>query len=303
MAHEVPNHAAARPRARVAGAGWRRLSAYVYLVPTLAALAVWNYYPLIFLVNLSFHRLDATAPAPRWIGLDNYRELFAAPLFRRVLANTAIYTGLCVPLSIGLGLALALALNRRLRGARMLRTLFYTPVVLPTVAAATVALWIFNTNYGLANYLLGLAGLGPVAWLTDSDMALWTIIAIGVWKSFGYFMLVYLAALQALPQTVLEAARLDGARPWDRFWSISWPLLRPTTWFAVVVALILSFQAFDFVNIMTQGGPSNATNLLVFYIYQNGFQYFRLGFAAAIAVAMFVLVYGLSALVGLWFNR
>ncbi|MFI5020946.1 MAG: carbohydrate ABC transporter permease [Alphaproteobacteria bacterium] len=303
MANERQSRGAARPRVRAAAAGWRKLNPYVYLVPALAALAVWNYYPLIFLVNLSFHRLDATQPEPRWIGLDNYRELFAAPLFRRVLANTAIYTGLTVPLSIGLGLALALALNQRLRGAHILRTLFYTPVVLPTVAAATVALWIFNTNYGLANYLLGLAGQDPVAWLTDSDMALSTIIAIGVWKTFGYFMLVYLAALQALPQTVLEAARLDGARPWDRFWSITWPLLRPTTWFAIVIALILSFQAFDFVNIMTQGGPSNATNLLVFYIYQHGFQYFRLGFAAAISVVMFVLVYGLSALVSLWFNR
>ena len=114
----------------------------------------------------------------------------------------------------------------------------------------------------------------------DSSYALWTIIAVGVWKTFGYFMLVYLAALQAMPQAVvLEAARLDGARPWDRFWSITWPLLlRPTTWFATVIALILSFQAFDFFNIMTQGGPSNATYLLVFYIYQHGFQYFRLGY-------------------------
>jgi ABC-type sugar transport system permease subunit len=174
---------------------------------------------------------------------------------------------------------------------------------LPTVAAATVGLWIFNSNYGLANYLLGLIGFAPVGWLTDSDSALWTLIAIGVWKTFGYFMLVYLAALQALPHTVLEAARLDGARPWDRFWSITWPLLLPTTWFATVIALILSFQAFDLVNIMTQGGPSNATNLLVFYIYQHGFQYFQLGFAAASAVAMFALVYGLTALISLWFNR
>jgi sn-glycerol 3-phosphate transport system permease protein len=303
MANETLSLDAVHPHAGAARAGWRRLSPYVYLLPTLGALAVWNYYPLIFLVDLSFHRLDARSPAPTWIGLDNYRELFAAPVFRHVLANTAIYTGLTVPLSIGLGLALALALNQRLIGAHALRTLFYTPVVLPTVAAATIALWIFNTNYGLANYLLGLVGQDPVAWLTDSSMALWTIIMIGVWKSFGYFTLVYLAALQGLPQTVLEAARLDGARSWDRFWSITWPLLRPTTWFAIVIALILSFQAFDFINLMTQGGPSNATNLLVFYIYQYGFQYFRLGFAAAIAVVMFVVVYGLSALVSLWFNR
>lgn len=303
MAKEALNGGRVQLHARAATAGWRQVSPYVYLMPTLVALAVWNYYPLVFLVNLSFHRLDARSPTPTWIGLANYRELFAAPVFRQVLANTAIYTGLTVPLSIGLGLALAVALNQRLLGAHALRTLFYTPVVLPTVAAATIALWIFNTDYGLANYLLDLIRLNPIAWLTDSSRALWTLVVVGVWKTFGYFTLVYLAALQGLPQTVLDAARLDGAQPWDRFWSITWPLLRPTTWFAIVIALILSFQAFDFVNLMTQGGPSNATNLLVFYIYQYGFQYFRLGFAAAVAVVMFVVVYGISALVSLWFNR
>jgi ABC-type sugar transport system permease subunit len=282
---------------------FHKLAPYLYVLPALTALCLWNYYPLLFLVDLSFHRLDASSPVPTWDGLANYRELFADPLFWRVLRNTAIYTFLTVPLSIGLGLALAVALNQRLIGARLLRTLFYTPVVLPTVAAATVALWVFNSNYGLANYLLELIGQLPIGWLTDSSYALGTIVAIGVWKTFGYFMLVYLAALQALPQAVLEAARLDGARPWDRFWSITWPLLRPTTWFAMVIALILSFQAFDFVNIMTQGGPSNATNLLVFYIYQHGFQYFRLGYAGASAVVMFGLVYGISALVSFWFNR
>jgi sn-glycerol 3-phosphate transport system permease protein len=281
----------------------RKIAPYLYVLPALAALALWNYYPLVFLVDLSFRKLDASSPVPTWIGLANYRELFADPLFWRVLRNTAIYTFMTVPLSIGLGLALAVALNQRLRGARIFRILFYTPVILPTVAAATVGMWIFNTNYGLANYLLELIGRPPVQWLTDSDRALSTLIIIGVWKTFGYFTLVYLAALQALPQAVLDAARLDGARPWDRFWSITWPLLRPTTWFAVVIALILSFQAFDFVNIMTQGGPSNATNLLVFYIYQHGFEYFRLGYAAASAVTMFALVYGLTALISLWFNR
>jgi len=280
-----------------------RLAPYLYVLPALAMLALWNYYPLVFLVDLSFHKLDASSPVPAWVGLANYRALLADPLFWRVLGNTAVYTFVTVPVSIALGLALAVALNQRLLVGGLLRTVFYTPVVLPTVAAATVALWIFNTNYGLANYLLELIGQPPVAWLTDSGRALWTIIAIGVWKTFGYFMLVYLAALQALPQAVLEAARLDGARPWDRFWSITWPLLRPTTWFATVIALILSFQSFDFINIMTQGGPSNSTNLLVFYIYQHGFQYFQLGFAAASAVAMFGLAYGLTAVISTWFNR
>ncbi len=280
-----------------------RLGSYLYLLPALVPLAVFSYYPLVFLVDLSLHRLDTTSPAPTWIGLANYHELFASGLFYRVLLNTAIYTVLMVPLSVGLGLALAVALSQKLVATAFLRTLFYTPVVMPTVAAATLALWIFNTNYGFVNHLLGRLGARPVEWLTSSDLALWTIVAVGVWKTFGYFTLVYLAALQALPQSVLEAARLDGARPWDRFWSVTWPLLRPTTWFAIVIALILSFQAFDFVSIMTQGGPSNATNLLVFSIYQYGFQYFRLGLAAALAVVMFVLVYTLSGLVSWVYNR
>ncbi len=280
-----------------------RLSPYLYLLPALIPIAVFSYYPLVFLLDLSFHRLDATTPTPQWIGLANYRELFEAELFHKVLLNTFLYTSLTVPLSIGLGLAMAVALNRQLAGARVFRTLFYTPVVLPTVAAATIALWIFNSNYGLLNVLIGRTGHAPIEWLTSSNMALWTIVAVGAWKTFGYFMLVYLAALQAIPAAVLDAARLDGARGWDRFWSITWPLLKPTTWFVAVIALILSFQAFDFISIMTQGGPSNATNVLVFYIYQNGFQYFRFGFAAAIAVVMFVLVYGLSAVLSWVFNR
>lgn len=264
---------------------------------------MFSYYPLFFLLDLSLRRLDASSPVPQWVGLANYRELVGDELFRQVLGNTILYTALTVPLSVGFGLLMAVILNQRLPGAGVFRTLFYTPVVLPTVAAATIALWIFNTNYGLVNYFLGWLGRRPVEWLTDSSLALWTIIGVGVWKTFGYFMLVYLAALQAIPASVLDAARLDGARPWIRFWTITWPLLKPTTWFATVIALILSFQAFDFINIMTQGGPSNATNVLVFYIYQHGFQYFRLGFAAAIAVVMFVLVYGSSAALSWIFNR
>jgi len=160
---------AASLRASRLSRNFRGVAPYLYVLPALAALCLWNYYPLLFLVDLSFHKLDASSPVPTWDGLANYRELFADPLFWRVLRNTAIYTFLTVPLSIGLGLALAVALNQRLFGARLFRTLFYTPVVLPTVAAATVALWIFNSNYGLANYLLELLGRPPVGWLTDSS--------------------------------------------------------------------------------------------------------------------------------------
>ena len=280
-----------------------QLRPYLYLLPALVPLAVFSYYPLVFLVDLSARRLDASAPAPQWVGLANYRELVGAPLFRQVLGNTVLYTVLTVPLSVGFGLLMAVILNQRLLASGFFRTLLYTPVVLPTVAAATIGLWIFNTNYGLVNYFLELLGRRPIEWLTDSSLALFTVIGLGVWKTFGYFMLVYLAALQAIPASIVDAARLDGARQWVRFWTITWPLLKPTTWFATVIALILSFQAFDFVNIMTQGGPSNATNVLVFYIYQHGFQYFRLGFAAAIAVVMFLLVYGLSAALSWIFNR
>ena len=276
---------------------------YLYLAPTLAVLAAFTYFPIARLAEMSLRAPGVGTSLGPWIGLSAYAKLFANPLFWRVLGQTILFVFASVPIAMAFALGLALLLDQPLRGLGVFRVLYYTPVVMPTVAVAALALWMFNANGGVVDYFLRSLGIAPVPWLVESTWALPTLILIAVWKNVGYYMIIYLAGLQALPQAVLDAARLDGARPIVRFFTITLPLLRPTTFFIAVVALIGSFQIFDFVNLMTQGGPSNATNVLVYFAYQNGFEYLQLGMAAAISLIMFALVLAILGLVAGALNR
>src|ERR1700688_4449453 len=276
---------------------------YLYLVPTLAVLAAFTYFPIARLAEMSLRAPGVGTSLGPWIGLSAYAKLFANPLFWRVLGQTILFVFASVPIAMAFALGLALLLDQPLRGLGVFRVLYYTPVVMPTVAVAALALWMFNANGGVVDYFLRSLGIAPVPWLVESTWALPTLILIAVWKNVGYYMIIYLAGLQALPQAVLDAARLDGARPIVRFFTITLPLLRPTTFFIAVVALIGSFQIFDFVNLMTQGGPSKPPNALVFFAYQNGFEYLQLGMAAAISLIMFALVLAILGLVAGALNR
>jgi len=276
---------------------------YLYLAPTLVVLGAFTYWPIARLVEMSLRAPGVGASLGPWIGLSGYEKLFTNPLFWRILGQTFAFVFASVPLAMAIALALALSLDQPLRGRGLFRVLFYTPVVMPTVAVAALALWMFNPNGGVVDYLLHAVGIGRIPWLVDAAWALPTLVLIAIWKNVGYYMIIYLAGLQALPQTVLDAARLDGARPLVRLFTITLPLLRPTTFFIAVVALIGSFQVFDFVNLMTQGGPSNATNVLVYFAYQNGFAYVQLGMAATISLVMFAFVLAVLALVAWAFNR
>jgi len=276
---------------------------YLYLAPTLAVLAAFTYFPIARLAEMSLHAPGAGTSLGPWTGLSAYAKLFANPLFWRVLGQTLLFVSASVPVAMALALGLALLLDQPLRGVGVFRVLYYTPVVMPTVAVAALALWMFNANGGIVDYLLRSFGLAPVPWLVSDKWALPTLVLIAIWKNVGYYMIIYLAGLQSLPRAVLDAARLDGARPLVRFFTITLPLLRPTTFFIAVVALIGSFQVFDFVNLMTQGGPSNATNVLVYFAYQHGFEYLQLGMAAAISLIMFALVLTLLGLAAWAFNR
>jgi multiple sugar transport system permease protein len=280
-----------------------RLQPYLYLFPTLLVLALFNYYPILSLVEMSLHSQTPSRPAAAWVGLQNYFALFQTALFAKVLVNTAWYVLATVPFTMFLALVLAVLLNQKLRGMALFRGLYYAPVIMPTVAAAALGLWMFNANNGLVNYLLHLMQVQGPSWLSSEQWALLTVILIGIWKNIGYYMLIYLAGLQNIPANLLDAARLDGARALDRFVSIIAPLLQPTTYFIAVVAIIQSFQVFDFVNLLTQGGPSNSTNVLVYFIYQNGFEYLDLGMAAAIAVVLFGLVLTTSGILTWALNR
>jgi ABC-type sugar transport system permease subunit len=269
-----------------------RARPYVYLTPTLLALGAFTYFPIARLAAMSLEAPAAT-----------YGALVHNPLFWRVVGQTCLYVGISVPLTIGFALGLALLLDRKIRGVGVFRVLYYTPVVMPTVAVAALALWLFNANGGVVDYLLGRIGLPHIPWLESTSWALVTLILVAVWKNLGYYAIIYLAALQGLPLPVLDAARLDGARPLVRFFTVTFPLLRPTTFFLSVVGVIASFQVFDFVNLMTQGGPSNATNVLVYFAYQNGFSYMQLGAAAAVSLAMFALVLAILGLLSWVLNR
>ncbi len=280
-----------------------RVRPYLYLLPAAVVLATFTYLPILRLAEMSLRAPGPGGPLSRWVGLSAYAALANSSLFWRVLGHTFIYVFTSVPVTMALALLLALLVNQPMRGMTVFRTLYYTPVVMPSVAAAALALWMFNANNGIIDYVLGRLGQPPIQWLVTTEWALPTLILVAIWKNLGYYMLIYLAGLQALPRSVLEAARLDGARSGARLFAIIIPLLRPTTFFLVIVALIGSFQVFDFINLMTQGGPSNATNVLVYFAYQNGFGYLQLGTAAAVSLVMFAIVILLSGAATWALNR
>jgi multiple sugar transport system permease protein len=228
---------------------------------------------------------------PTFIGLKNFLTLANDAVFRRVLLNTAYYTFGLVPLNIVISLSLALWLNRKLRGVSLYRLAFFLPVVTVTVAVSLIWKWMYDPFAGLIDAAVKLIGLTGPNWLSDPTWAMPALILMSVWKGFGYNMVLFLAGLQGIPSAIYEAATIDGATSWQRFWRITLPLLSPTMFFAVVMTVISSFQVFDQAYVMTGGGPANATNTIVLYIYQNGFQFFRMGYASAIAWVLFAIIF------------
>jgi sn-glycerol 3-phosphate transport system permease protein len=241
---------------------------------------------------VSFFAWDLMTPA-RWVGLANYRELWS-PEFGEVVSNTVTYSGGVVALALVLGLVLALLLNDRSGTSALLQAAIFSSYIVSWVAVSLLWIWMLDPQYGLVTYLLSLAGLPAVNWLGDPRVALWTLVLVTVWKTLGYPMIIYLAGLQAIPADLHEAAALDGAGGWQRFRHITWPLLTPTTLFLVITLTIASFQGFDIVKIMTQGGPVTSTMIYVYYIYEQAFQYFKLGRASAAVVVFFVLILALT---------
>jgi len=238
----------------------------------------------------------------RYVGLANYRALWSAE-FGEVLVNTACYSGGVVALALGLGLALALLLNHRGALSAGLQACIFSSYIVSWVAVSLLWIWMLDPQYGLVTYGLRLVGLRPVNWLGSPSVALWTLVLVTVWKTIGYPLVIYLAGLQAIPGDFYEAAALDGATGWKRFRFITWPLLSPTTLFLVVTLTIASFQGFDIVKIMTGGGPITSTMIYVYYIYEQAFQYFRLGKASAAVVIFFALILLLTLLQWLVFRK
>ncbi len=280
-----------RPRRKRNGAG---LAAFGFLSPTMIVFSAFVLFPVIFSFYLSFQQWNMFGGKREFIGLANYAAILQNPEFWSVLKNTVVYTLGTVPLNMALSLVIAFFLNKKLAGRKFLRTAFFTPVIMSSVAAAVIWRWVYEPNFGLANYVLGLVHLPAVNWLNDPTAAMFALIVMGVWKSFGFNMVLFSAGLQGIPKHYYEAAEIDGAGRWRKFWNITIPLLSPTTFFVLVMTVIGSFQVFDTVYVLTSGGPLGTTKVLVFYLYEQAFKYFDMGYASAVAYLLFAIVFILT---------
>ena len=260
-----------------------------FLAPSLLHLTVFVFTPIIFAAYLSLHRWDVVVPDKPFVGLDNFRELASDPTFWNALKNTAVYT-LNVPMAMALSLGVALMMNRRLKGVAFLRALYFLPSVTSFVAIALVWMWIYHPTFGVANFALAAVGIGPVQWLNSTSTAMLSVIIFSVWLSLGYQMVIFLAGLQGIPDHFYDAARIDGANNWQRFWNITLPLLKPTTFFILVTSIISSFQVFTSIYIMTAGGPVGSTDVIVYHIYQSAWEELRMGYASAMSWILFVII-------------
>jgi len=268
--------------------------AFWMLLPALLGLGLFTALPMAGAFGLSFMQWDLLG-SPRWVGVSNYLDLAQDPLFWKVLAQTGYFVGLYLVLDVSLALGLAIALNQKLRGLGLLRAAYFMPVVSSMVAGAILWSWIFDARYGALNALLAGFGVDPVRWLSDPRWALPSLAVVSVWKNLGYDMLLFLAGLQAVPKGQLEAASLDGANAWQRFWHVTLPLLGPSLVMVTMLATIRAFQTFDTVYLMTEGGPHRSTTIVGYWLFQNAFTTFKLGKASALAYVLFMALLALSA--------
>ncbi|RIK41167.1 MAG: sugar ABC transporter permease [Chloroflexi bacterium] len=280
--------------------GWREflhknrvreaLEAYVLILPTLLGLVIFTAGPILAALYFSFTNWNLLS-TPKWLGLANYINLFTNdPLFWTTLKNTAYYVIGTVPVGTCLALLLALALNQKIYGLAIFRTVYFLPVVSSVVAISVLWVWLYQADFGLINQFLRLFGITGIRWLSSPTWAMPAIIIMSIWHGLGYSIVIFIAGLQSIPHDYYEAARIDGANSWQQFRYITIPLISPVTFFVIILSLISSFQVFEQAYVMTQGGPVNATKTIVYYLYQNGFMYFHMGYASALAYILFVII-------------
>ena len=266
----------------------------LFVAPNLLLFGIFSYWPMISNVYLSLVRWDMISPVKTFVGSANYVYLFNDDTFRMVLRNSVVFTVGAVGGSLLLGLAAALLLNQKLRWRNGARAVLFAPTLLSGAAIGIVWVYIFDPRFGLLARLLGGIGIGSPSWLTDPAWALPAVIIVYVWKNVGFSTVIYLAGLQAIPQDLYEAARIDGASVLWRFRSVTLPMLSPITFFLVITALLNSFQAFDIIKVMTEGGPVDATNTLIYYVYEQGFIAYNAGRAAAAALVLFAIMFAIT---------
>lgn len=273
----------------------RKLRPYLYILPSFIFLFLFTYYPIARSLYMSFFDWGLSS-THTFIGVENYRWLLEDSLFWRVLRNNLVYAGVSIPFAVGLGLIAAIIVDQRLKRSTFYRAAFFTPTMIPMAAASMVWVFILTPNYGLLNYYLQKIGLPNIEWLGDSRYALSALIIVGVWKYMGYYMILLLAGLQNIPTELYEAGLLEGATGWKKFRWITLPLLAPTLFFTLIMAIINSFQSVDQIYLMTKGGPANSTNMLVYYIYQYGLRFWDMGYAATLTTVLFTILLVITVL-------
>ncbi len=269
---------------------FEKMRPYILIGPSVIVLVVFWIVPIFQMGGLSLFDWNLVNPQRTFVGLQNFVDLLHDTQFHQTLANTLIYMVFTVGLSVSLGMLVALHLKAATRRNRFLQAVVFSPYVISLASVSLLWLWIMNKDYGLLNEILAVFGVNPIDWLGDPHYAMGSLIAISVWKSVGYDALILTSALQSVPQDLYEAAELDHAKPWATFRKITLPMVSPTLFFLVIVEVIASLKVFETIQIMTQGGPQNATNTLVFSLYQYAFQFYKVGYAAAIGMVLLVLV-------------
>ena len=263
----------------------QQLAGWIFILPALVGTLIFIVIPVICSFGLSFVKWDLLNPM-QFVGLNNYRGIFSDALFYKIFLNTVVFALSTSIFGVIIPLVLACILNSKIRGAEFYKTAYFLPFITPMVVIGVVWEWIFDPNIGFLNHILHL----HINWLYDPHYAMAALIIVSVWKLIGYNMIIFLTGLSGISQSLFEAAKIDGANPFETFKNITVPLLSPTIFFVVIITAISSFQIFDLIYLMTGGGPLDSTNVLVYAIYKNAFEYFNVGKASAIAYVLFVLI-------------
>ncbi|MBB3111470.1 sn-glycerol 3-phosphate transport system permease protein [Paenibacillus phyllosphaerae] len=273
---------------------WEKLRPYGMVAPSIVIFSMFFIYPIFYMIYLSFYDWNFISPTKTFVGLQNFKDLLLDEDFRKVLSNTTVYTLLTVTLTTVLSLLLALWLNRKGFFHAFVQGAIFSPHIISLVSISLLWSWLMDPEYGLLNWVIGLFGFDKLQWLSHPGTALVSLVIVAVWKGLGYNTLVFIAGLQSIPSDIFEAAALDQSKPWTTFRRIILPMLSPTIFFLVIINMIGSFQVFETIAIMTQGGPVNSTNTLVYYIYENGFRFFKIGYASAAGVILLAIVGALT---------
>lgn len=261
----------------------------IFIFPALLGTLIFIVIPVFVSFGFSFMEWDLLN-TPKFVGMQNYMKVFSDAIFYKILGNTLVYAFSTSILGVIIPLILACILNSKIRASEFFKTAYFLPFITPLIVIAIIWQWIFDPNVGILNHMLRL----NIKWLYDSNFAMPAVIIVSVWKLIGYNMLIFLSGLSSINQSLFEAAKIDGANKYDIFFKITLPLLSPTIFFVIVITCISSFQGFDLIYMMTQGGPLNSTNILVYAIYQNAFEYFKVGYASALAYILFFIIFILT---------